>query len=72
MTAKDYFRRYDLPLDFVIKWTDEMMGWFFYKRRSFDGIRYFLPKEQAVTLFDVLRFVAIHNLEDYEVMTSWG
>ena len=66
MTAREYFNRPDLPLNFIFLWNRENTGILFYNRYNRED-KYFLPKEQAVTIFDALKFIARHNLEDYKI-----
>lgn len=70
MTAREFFKIInDLPLDYEFAWrVPNSTGFLFYKFESLQ--RYFISKEEARTKFDVLRFIAIHNIEDYNMITA--
>ncbi len=70
MTAREFFKLIDgLPLDHRLSWSvPNTTGFLFYKFGH--PYRYFITKQDARTKFDVLRFVAIHNIEDYNVINS--
>lgn len=70
MTAKEFFTMIkSLPLDYVFSWgVPNSIGFLFYKFEN--PQRYFISKEKAKTKFDVLRFVAVHNIEDYNMINA--
>lgn len=70
MTAREFFRIInDLPLDHEFAWSvPNSTGFLFYKFES--PQRYFISKEEAKTKFDVLRFIAVHNIEDYNMINA--
>lgn len=70
MTAREFFKMIrSLPLDHRFVWgVPNSTGFLFYKFES--PKRYFISKEEAITKFDVLRFVAIHNIEDYNIINA--
>lgn len=70
MTAREFFKMIrSLPLDHRFAWcVPNSTGFLFYKFES--PKRYFISKEEAITKFDVLRFVAIHNIEDYNIINA--
>lgn len=68
MTAREFFKATDtLPLRYRLAWgVRDVTGFLFYKSGPYKS--YFLPKDKAQTIFDVMRFVAIHNIEDYNMI----
>lgn len=70
MTAKEFFAIIkSFPLDYMFPWAvPNSTGFLFYKFES--PQRYFISKEKAKTKFDVLRFVAVHNIEDYNMISA--
>lgn len=70
MTAREFFKIInDLPLDYEFAWrVPNSTGFLFYKFES--PQRYFISKEEARTKFDVLRFIAVHNIEDYNMINA--
>lgn len=70
MTAREFFEMIkSLRLDYRLSWgVPNSTGFLFYK---FGRPRmYFISKEEAKTKFDVLRFVAVHNIEDYNMINA--
>ena len=70
MTAREFLTMIkSLPLDYTFSWgVPNSTGFLFYKSES--QRRYFITKEKARTKFDVLRFVAVHNIEDYNMISA--
>lgn len=70
MTAREFFAIIkSFPLDYMFPWSvPNSTGFLFYKFES--PQRYFISKEEAKTKFDVLRFVAVHNIEDYNMISA--
>lgn len=70
MTAKEFFTMIkSFPLDYMFPWAvPNSIGFLFYKFEN--SQRYFISKENAKTKFDVLRFVAVHNIEDYNMISA--
>lgn len=68
MTAREFLKvTRDLPLGHRFTWgVPNSTGFLFYKAGQ--AQRYFIPKEEAKTKFDLLRFVAIHNIEEYSMV----
>lgn len=70
MTAREFFEMAkSLRLDYRLPWgVPNSTGFLFYKSGS--PQRYFISREEAKTKFDVLRFVAVHNIEDYNMINA--
>lgn len=71
MTAREFFKIIkSLPLDYKFAWAvPNSIGFLFYNFEN-PQQRYFISKEEAKTKFDVLRFIAVHNIEDYNMINA--
>ena len=59
-----------LPLDHKFPWAvPNTTGFLFYK---LGHPQYFIPKEDARTKLDLLNFVTIHNIEDYNMINAFA
>lgn len=69
MTAREFCNLYNYneELDRKFAWAGGCVGIIFTKLDRFGrGVRSrFLPKEQCVVVFDLLRFVTKYNMEDW-------
>lgn len=67
MTARDYCNLCDWLPDRKFPWPRRHAGFAFTKFDRFGRSveSRFLPKEQCVTVFDLFRFVAKYNMEDW-------
>ena len=69
MTAREFCNLYNYneELDRKFAWAGGYVGIIFTELDRFGrGVRSrFLPKEQCVVVFDLLRFVAKYNMEDW-------
>lgn len=59
-----------LPLDHKFSWgVPNTTGFLFYK---LGYPRYFISKEDAKTKLDLLHFVTLHNIEDYNMINAFA
>lgn len=59
-----------LPLDHKFSWgVPNTTGFLFYK---LGHPQYFIPKEDARTKLDLLNFVTMHNIEDYNMINAFA